>query len=110
MKHSNYKFVIKCAECDIEFGALRPHAKFCNRACRGVFNNRRASRGCELYDFVMSKRFDRYTEKECRGVIDSLASGYRESDRAFRDGRKSWLPYRDALDALGRLPGVADER
>jgi ribosomal protein L2 len=75
-----------------------------------MFNNRRAKRGAELYDFLMSKRFDRATEAECRGIIDSLASGYRESDKYLRAGRKSWLPIEDAKIALTRLPGCEDGR
>ena len=110
----NTKFRCICRECGAEFGALRSHALYCSRACNRVFNNRRASRGAELYDFVMNMRIvsDRSGPevKECRAIIEALAGGYRESDKRHRDGRRSWMTLDEAKLALNRLAGCSDGR
>lgn len=82
-----------CKECGASFKASRTTQEFCTPACRKVFNNRRAVRGAELYDLVMTWRFDRAADAEvnCRRLICNLASAYRDADKAKRGGRKSWM-------------------
>jgi len=48
-----------CAECGETFAAKRDHANFCSTKCRKTWNNRRATRGAELYDLFMALRYDR---------------------------------------------------
>jgi hypothetical protein len=48
-----------CRECGDLFLALKSHAAFCSTKCRKTWNNRRATRGAQLYDAVMAMRYDR---------------------------------------------------
>lgn len=85
----------QCMECgcDLIETAVRtgPRAKFCGPACSKVFNNRRMTRGAEMYDYVMSGRFERATHASSwRETLTVMASHYRERDRREREGRKSW--------------------
>lgn len=112
------KFRVMCAECGGEFEAQRRHAEFCSTGCRRKFNNRRAQRGAELYDFIMLSRFgdaqngtkSRDYGEECRDIVQSLASGYRQADVAYREGRRSYSTLRAAKAQLIRLPGTDDGR
>jgi hypothetical protein len=113
---TNHKFSRVCAECGAAFGAQRAHAKYCTTECRKAFHNRAMMRGKEVYHFLMIKQYDRHTggkgvgEKLARQVLGALVQGYREADARNRDGRPSWLALQDALDELGRLPAVCDNR
>lgn len=86
------KFIRCCAECSEEFTTNRREAEFCGDKCRKAYNNRRAVRGAELYDLVMTMRFDRGHAKDeaVWSQICSLASAYNTSDKNLRGGRKSY--------------------
>lgn len=91
-----------CVECGEKFTHKKSFGKFCKNDCRRDWNNRRAVRGAELYDLVMSMRFDRQKAKEEGDwtLICSLASAYRDADKHARDGRPSF----DAAAARSRVP------
>lgn len=104
----------ECAECGKPFTARSARARFCpaennypsNRRatskCEKAFNNRRAVRGAEIYDLVMAWRFQRADADkiDIRGLLGRVASAYRDADKSFRDGRKSW----DLSAAIDRIP------
>lgn len=110
----------QCQECGNEFQAKRGHQQFCCTACRKTWNNRRAVRGAELYDFVMNWRFERKetlrdgttVETAARAMMGRLAEMYRESDRTRRSGRRSYNTFRDAMHGfpLARSEGEGDGR
>ena len=81
-------------------------ADFCSSACRRSFNNRRALRGAELYDLVMTARFDRPLAKVLKvwGWIARLATSFRDEDRRDRGGRPSWRP---PAEIRARKPWIA---
>lgn len=113
----NTKYRFLCAECGAEFGSNRPHAEFCGTSCRKTFNNRRAQRGAELYDFAMLRRFGDKNAKNSReyatemlALMDALVSGYHEADKRYRDGRRSYATLKAAKAQLNRLPGTPDKR
>lgn len=78
-----------CLEC----GAPTPkRGDFCSAGCRTDFNNRRRTRGAELYDLYMAHRFERDAAKAL-GVfqaVNRLASNFRDEDKARRAARRSW--------------------
>lgn len=81
-----------CAECGQTYTALRAHSEFCGAACRKAFNNRRMTRGAELYDLFMAVRYER-DEANAAHVWSNmckLAADYRVKDEAERGGRRSW--------------------
>ena len=84
---------LKCRECGAAYQAPSNRLRqFCSTACRRTFNNRRATRGADVYDLVMSLRFDR-EEAKARGIFSLLcrmASNFRAIDHRERQGRKSW--------------------
>ena len=101
-----YKFSRDCAECGEKFLTNRREAEFCpgnKDKCRKTYNNRRYLRGAELYDILMTCRFDRdFAAKEglqLSSIMSNLAQHYRNADKAYRNGRKSWDKY-----AHTRLP------
>jgi hypothetical protein len=53
-----------CRECGEPFLGRKAHAAFCSTTCRKTWNNRRATRGAQLYDAVMAMRYDREKAKE----------------------------------------------
>jgi hypothetical protein len=92
-----------CQECGIRIMKnSKRERKFCSKECRFTFNTRRRVRGAELYDLFMATRFDRDDAKSKKlwGVMCSLASAYRDSDKLLRAGRKSW----DADANYERIP------
>jgi hypothetical protein len=105
----NGKDTRECRECGASLAGRHHRTRFCNNHCKEAFNNRRWARGTELYDFLMATRYER-DEKEAWNVLTSLAMGYRDQDKAVRDGRMSWVPFKEAMEKLGRLPGCADGR
>jgi hypothetical protein len=78
-----------CRECG---GQLSGSREFCNGRCRSAFHNRRKQRGADLYDLVMSHRFEREAAKEqgAWSLLCRMASSFREEDNQKRAGRKSW--------------------
>jgi len=88
----------RCRECLQSFEAKTLAAQFCGATCRTGFNNRRKSRGAELYDLFMAMRYQRAEAKEagtwkrlCR-----LAQSYRAEDET--EGRSSY----DLTEAMAR--------
>lgn len=84
-----------CLDCGAAFvpaPALRK--AFCCNDCCMRWNNRRLRRGAQLYDLYMAHRFDRPTAVRLRvlGMMNRLASIWRDEDRRERDGRASWPP------------------
>lgn len=84
-----------CMECGCQIPAKParkgPAPKFCNHTCAKQFNNRRMTRGAELYDLLMAGRFQRDTHAGMwRPTMTLLATHYRDKDKRDRDGRQSW--------------------
>lgn len=85
-----------CPECGIEFQLTKPQRvsrTFCSTECRLAFNNRRQSRGAELYDLFMALRYERGVAK-ARGywtLICKMGHWWREADFRERGGRPSWI-------------------
>lgn len=100
-----------CAECGSGFTPKKSSAEFCCHACRQVFNNRRAMRGAQLYDLVMTMRFDRKTatDKQVWSVLCGLASAFRAGDQHARDGRRSWRKLGAALSGIPMAYGKAGD-
>ncbi len=87
-----FKFSRTCSECGETFCTNRPEAEFCSTPCRKAYNNRRAIRGAELYDLIMTMRFDRAHAKD-EGLwsqVCALAGAYNTADKHYRGGRKSY--------------------
>lgn len=95
-----------CLEC----GKPRTEkADFCSARCRVGFNNRRKTRGAELYDLYMAHRFDRQRAQDM-GVfqaINRLASIYRSEDQQERSGRRSWRPPQTVLEERPYLKSIS---
>lgn len=95
-----------CRECGCELKplGLKPQAAFCGPAHRKQYNNRRMIRGAELYDLMMSNRFQREDAKNLNllSVMSNLTRAYRDADKAARNGRRSW----NLQEALARLPSA----
>jgi hypothetical protein len=89
-----YKFTKTCQDCGDSFQTDAREARFCSTKCRKEYNNRRAVRGAEMYDLLMTMRFDRGLAKDEQlwTHVCNLAAAYRNSDKAKRAGRKSWDP------------------
>lgn len=79
-----------CQECGSVYTARKSHARFCSTVCRKLHNNRRATRGAELYDYYMAMRFERATHGGSIAIMNQMASNWRETDKRERDGRFSW--------------------
>lgn len=97
------QFQRTCTECGALHVAAAKHADFCGAPCRKAFNNRRLTRGAELYDLVMVLRHERGVARAMKvwGLICRLAQGFREEDHRERAGRKSW---RSAHAVMERRP------
>jgi hypothetical protein len=81
----------ECLECGLNLAGRDARAEFCTPAHRKAFNNRRALRGAELLDVVMSGRFERETfGNSWQTEVTRLASAYRAADQMRREGRRSW--------------------
>ena len=82
----------RCKECGAEFETPKGSGLLCSSAHRLAFNNRRIQRGGEMYDLVMSMRFDRGREPENKAwsLLCTIAGRFRDEDKQHRDGRKSW--------------------
>lgn len=83
-----------CLECGTALEARKTKGaelKFCSPAHRKTFNNRRMTRGGEMYDYVMSGRFERGTHAGIwREALTVMATHFRDKDKSERDGRQSW--------------------
>lgn len=81
-----------CLECNQPYTPRAKQQRFCSQACSKTFNNRRMTRGAELYDYFMSVRYLRHTHSGMLAVMSQMASKWRDDDEAERDGRFSWVP------------------
>jgi hypothetical protein len=93
-----------CRECGLPFTAKRDRDtnSFCAVECRKAFNNRRMTRGAQLYDLFMMVRYERGLAK-ARGlwtIVCRLALEWRQEDERQRAGRKSWREYAAIHDGL----------
>ena len=94
-----------CLECDQPVIGKKRRSQFCSGRCRTLWNNRRITRGAELYDLVMEWRFDRATADDRRtlSMICASAARFHEEDKQHRGGRRSWSPSRRMLNIGSRL-------
>jgi hypothetical protein len=94
-----------CIECHQPLHPGRA-AKFCGVPCKATWNNRRKSRGQDLYDLFMNMRYNRAVASEA-GVwaeMCRLAEGWHDEDLAAN--RQSYDPPSVVLPRLkdaGRL-------
>lgn len=99
----------QCAECGTRFERKRVTGEYCSTACRKSFNNRRATRGAALYDLFCAMRRERPLAKEL-GVWSEMCRlelMWNQEDEEDRDGRKSYVPPRQAINRLldrGAIP------
>jgi hypothetical protein len=75
-----------CRECNAKFEARRASREFCSTACRQRFNNRRMTRGVEIYDLAMQWRDDR-TDTAALTLLCRLLAKFKDEDS--RAGRVS---------------------
>lgn len=90
-----------CLECGQPFTRVGTRAEFCSSPCRKSWNNRRMTRGAELYDLFMAHRFERAraTQMGLLGLINRMASNFRAEDRERRAARRSWRDPDDVLES-----------
>tara|TARA_Y100001001_G_C7844625_1_gene251874 strand:+ start:140 stop:451 length:312 start_codon:yes stop_codon:yes gene_type:complete len=88
-----------CAECDTTFAPKKASSRFCSSPCRKTWNNRRATRGAQLYDAFMSLRYDR-AGAEAAGLDYKFVCRMGEMFHAEDAGRKS---FRDVEDVMGEV-------
>lgn len=102
----------ECLECGAAYQADKQTSQFCAAACRRTYNNRRQTRGAELYDLFMAHRFDRDNARSLHvlSMLNRLASIYREDDRRERAGRRSWTPPDVVADRAPHLRAVVLHR
>ncbi len=96
-----------CLDCGAGFPAATAR-EFCSKACRKRWNNRRATRGAELYDLYMAHRFDRQAA-QALGVfqaINRMASNWRQEDRDARGARRSWRLPRAVMEERPFLKAI----
>lgn len=85
----------------------RPPALFCSMTCRTTWNNRRKTRGADLYDLWMAMRYAR-DDAKVLGVwkeMCRLSETWNAEDKAA--GRETFERPKKVLDRLmdsGRLP------
>lgn len=94
-KKTRRLFSRTCTECGETFTTPKAETGFCpGKKCRMDWHNRRRDRGAELYDLLMTCRFDRDFAKDeglvMSTLLSNLAGHYRDSDNLKRAGRKSW--------------------
>lgn len=94
-----------CKECSAPFASEKAHAEFCSPICRRAWNNRRATRGVEIYDLFMALRYDRDRAKLLKlwNLLCRLAAAFREDDLRERAGRPSWADPRAVLERKPHL-------
>jgi len=87
------KYVKVCVECGCQHHTARAETQFCGAECKKVWNNRRAQRGVQIYDLMMTVRHDR-SWATLHGVwsrATRLLQMWRDEDKRDREGRRSWL-------------------
>lgn len=92
-------FAHVCAECGEPYEGLKPFGGFCCPGHRAQFNNRRKTRGAELYDLVMAWRYQRGLAKTLAlwKLVCRMAGAFRDEDWRTRAGRRSWRSPREVL-------------
>jgi hypothetical protein len=97
-----------CLECREPYASRRVKAEFCGDRCRKLWNNRRMTRGAEIYDLFMALRFDRgiATALHVFTLVSRLARVFRDDDMARRDGRRSWQRPRSVIEHRPSLNSV----
>lgn len=85
-----------CLECGTKYERKRSAAEFCGDKCRMAFNQRRRDRGTELYDILMSARFDAKDRAAPGDLVAKLLSAYKAADDHARNGRASWQRWSQA--------------
>lgn len=96
----------KCLECAVSIDHKDARADFCNDQCRKVWNNRRMTRGAELYDLFMAYRYQRNTAKLLGlwSLICRMASYWNEEDKQV--GRRSYANPKTAKERAVRYAGI----
>lgn len=95
----------KCLECGEKFKASRDHEQlFCSSACRSTWNNRRKSRGAEVYDLFMTMRFDRANAEGVWAVMCRMASEWNAEDKEAN--RRSFGPVKKVMERNVRYRAV----
>lgn len=95
-----------CRECG---SPVSGRSEFWSLEHRRAYNNRRATRGAELYDLFMALRYDREraTELKVWRELNRLARRFRAEDVAEREARPSWDRPHEVIQRLtdrGALP------
>ena len=98
-----------CQECGNHITTAATGKVFCSTHCRQTFNNRRMQRGAEMYDLFRALRRERSEAKalDIWTELCRLELKYQGEDDDLRDGRKSYMPPRKALEILrdkGSIP------
>lgn len=100
-----------CLNCGNAFESNRPKGTVfqCSGECRREFNNRRATRGAEIYDLMMTLRYDRQaaTDDAVWSKACALLASFRADDGTTRGGRRSW---QDHNAVIARKPAVYASR
>jgi hypothetical protein len=98
----------ECLECGKAAISTAVNAEFCSSPCRKAWNNRRLTRGAELYDFMMVLRFDRGRAKALRlwTLMCRLVAIFREEDWNQRAGRRSWSPAEQVVEKKAFLHAI----
>ena len=93
---------IQCQECGspTERSVHNRAKRFCSEKCQKTWFNRRAIRGAMLYDFMMTMRYDRDNADQARDNLQNLCRAFRDSDKALREGRRSWKDYPEAAASV----------
>lgn len=91
-----------CPECGQAVSAAGKPKLFCSVSCRQSFNNRRMTRGADLYDLFRALRRNRAQAKELNlwTIICRLEKAWQDEDEASRDGRQSYQSPRKSLANL----------
>ena len=82
--------MMQCQECGHPIEKRLAWRRFCNAYCRKAWNNRRATRGAQLYDVFMNMRHERATAKLLRfwSLACAMATAWKHEDREA--GRRSY--------------------
>lgn len=85
---------VACMECGEAFTSKRTTAMFCCAEHRLTFNTRRRDRGAELYDLFMSYKHGDMSSTRYADELRKIVNAYEAADKAKRQGRRSWQPWR----------------
>lgn len=110
MSYYRHQLPKNCKECGVGYRAERQTSEFCSSKCRMAFNQRRRERGVELYDVLMSSRFDMKTIAAPGDIVNRLLDAYRTADTAKRSGRASWQPWREAQTSIPMAYGKEGDK